>query len=386
MHKKLIVGAAIIVIGIATSAFWYVQSGRIFSPTEQAVTTQGVMVEMPTNNPTTITTKTPSDVEVVAENLDIPWDMVFLPDSSMLVTQRAGTLLRIGKNTTPITIEGVAHIGEGGLLGIALHPQFSRNNFVYLYLTTRTGDALTNRVERYTLSGNQLTQKTSIIENIPGAQYHDGGRIAFGPDGKLYITTGDAGVSTNAQNTDSLAGKILRLNDDGSVPTDNPFGNAVWSYGHRNPQGIAWDASGVLWATEHGRSGVRSGFDEVNLIVKGANYGWPTIEGDKSATGMQTPITNSGASETWAPSGATVIDDTLLFAGLRGQSLYSAPISGTTLGPIAANLTSQFGRLRTVTVGPDGFLYILTSNKDGRGTPAANDDRIIRINPKLLGL
>jgi glucose/arabinose dehydrogenase len=184
----------------------------------------------------------------------------------------------------------VHHAGEGGLLGMALHPRFDEHHWIYLYLTTVSDGGAENRVERYTFENDRLSDKKIIIDKIPGANYHDGGRIAFSPDGYLYITTGDAGKSNLAQATDSLAGKILRVHDDGSIPLDNPFHNAVWSYGHRNSQGLAWDDRGRLWATEHGRSGILSGFDELNLIEKGKNYGWPVIQGDESREGMERPI------------------------------------------------------------------------------------------------
>ncbi len=324
------------------------------------------------------------DQEVIAENLDIPWEMVFLPDKSMLVTERPGKLIRISDTRKIIPVTGVEHTGEGGLLGVALHPDFSTNHFLYLYLTTKDREGLKNRVERYTFENDAISNKKSIIENIPGSSMHDGGRIAFGPDTKLYITTGDAGKEKNAQDTNSLAGKILRLNDDGSIPSDNPFNNAVYSYGHRNPQGIAWDNAGTLWATEHGRSIPKSGFDEVNLIEKGRNYGWPTIQGDEAQADMESPIAHSGADDTWAPSGAAVLGNKLFFAGLRGQSLYRAELSRDQIQNLAPLLVEQFGRLRTVVVGPDKQLYILTNNTDGRGKPKAGDDKIIRINPNAL--
>lgn len=322
-------------------------------------------------------------VEVVAENLTIPWEIAFLPDTTMLVTERPGRLLKIGQDKIVIPIAGVQHRGEGGLLGLAIHPDFSQNHLIYLYLTTTTGQGLTNRVERYRLDGTQLSDRHVIIENIPGAAIHDGGRIAFGPGKLLYITTGDSGNEKLAQDTNSLAGKILRLKDDGSIPGDNPFNNAVYSYGHRNSQGLAWDDTGQLWATEHGRSGVLSGFDELNKIEKGKNYGWPVIQGDETRPGMETPTSNSGATTTWAPAGAVYWNGQIFFAGLRGESLYEAVISGSNV-QLKTHLKGQFGRLRAVTLGPDGRLYISTSNRDGRGQAQTSDDRIIRVDPEKL--
>ncbi len=324
--------------------------------------------------------------EVVAEGLEIPWEIAFLPDGDVLVTERPGRLLRIGRDRAVIEVAGVAHRGEGGLLGLALHPDYAQNGWIYLYLTTAEEGGLTNRVERYVLRGASLSERTTIIGRIPGASNHDGGRIAFGPDRMLYITTGDAGNEASAQDTKNLAGKILRIQEDGAIPAGNPFGNAVYSYGHRNVQGLAWDAAGELWATEHGRSGVRSGYDELNKIRKGGNYGWPEIEGSESRPGMESPALHSGASETWAPSGMAHAEGRLIFAGLRGEALYAVDISDGGARGVQAYFRETYGRLRTVALGPDGLFYILTNNRDGRGDSRAGDDRIVRVDPAALGL
>lgn len=271
-----------------------------------------------------------------------------------------------------------ATVPEGGLLGIALHPNFADNGFVYLYSTTDTGGTLSNRVERYRLDGQTFRDRTEILTGIPASANHDGGALAFGPDNKLYITTGDAGNEDTAQDRQSLAGKILRLNPDGSVPDDNPFGSAVWSYGHRNPQGIAWDQQGRLWSTEHGRSGIQSGYDELNLIEKGANYGWPIIEGDGTQTGMRIPIIHSGDNDTWAPGGLAYADGSLYFAGLRGATLYQAKISNDDTVSLSRHFAGQYGRLRAVAVN-NNELYFSTSNRDGRGSPASDDDHVYAI-------
>ncbi len=323
--------------------------------------------------------------EIVAENLEIPWEIAFLPNGEFLVTERPGRLLKIGATRAVIPIDGVRHTGEGWLLGMALHPFFENNQWVYLYLTTKTENGLRNRVERYRLVGDHVEDRTVILDNIPGASFHDGGRIAFGPDGLLYITTGDASVPGNAQDKRSLAGKILRVRDDGSIP-DNPFGTAVYSYGHRNPQGLAWDSEGRLWATEHGRSGVQSGLDELNLVEPGANYGWPVIQGDEERAWMRRPVIHSGSDETWAPSGAIMERDRIWFAGLRGEALYEAVLDGKQVKELKVHLREKYGRLRTVRVGSDGYFYLLTSNRDGRGTVREGDDKIIRVHPRVLGL
>lgn len=323
-------------------------------------------------------------VTVIAEHLNIPWEMVFLPDGDLLVTERPGILKRVGQNQQVYEIKGVKHLGEGGLLGMALHPLFADNQWLYLYFTTATGESLTNRVERYRLADDRLIERKIIIENIPGANYHDGGRLAFGPDGFLYISTGDATRENLAQDVNSLAGKILRVSDEGLIPGDNPFGNAVYSYGHRNVQGITWDSEGQLWATEHGRSGILSGFDELNKIVAGGNYGWPEIQGDEKKEGMIEPVLHSGPRETWAPAGLTFVDGSLFFVGLRGQTLYEVPLRSADGLRLKGHFKDEFGRLRAVVLGPDRALYLATSNTDGRGESEPNDDRIIRVPLELL--
>lgn len=325
----------------------------------------------------------PKTIEVVAQQLEIPWDVEQLPDGDLLVTERPGRLLRIGSNKAVIPIEGVHHRGEGGLLGLAIHPDFAQTPWIYLYFTTSEGGSVTNRVERHMLRGNKLEGRQVIMANIPGAVNHDGGQLAFGPDGLLYITTGDAGQEDLAQNTLSLAGKIMRLHDDGRVPADNPFSNPVYSYGHRNVQGITWDDQGRLWATEHGRSGVQSGFDELNMIEKGKNYGWPSIQGDDGRSGMEKPTLHSGADATWAPASAAFWDGSIFFGGLRGQALYEARLTGTG-AQLIAHLHQDYGRVRAVAVGRDGNLYVTTSNRDGRGEVGVQDDVLLRIPPQLF--
>ena len=221
-----------------------------------------------------------------------------------------------------------------------------------------------------------------IVDRIPGAANHNGGRIKFGQDRLLYIATGDAQEPSRAQDTNSLAGKILRVTDAGQPAAGNSFNNAVYSYGHRNVQGLAWDQNGTLWATEHGRSGALSGLDELNLIVLGKNYGWPEIAGDETRVGMEAPVKHSGATVTWAPAGAAFWQEKLYFGGLRGQALYEAVISRNKVTALNELLKGELGRIREVITGPDGGLYITTSNRDGRGQPQETDDRIIRLEAK----
>lgn len=313
--------------------------------------------------------------EVVASELTVPWEIAFLPNGDILTTERPGTLRRLGSQNGSFPISGVRANGESGLLGLALHPEFESNNYVYLYFTIGNS---TNKVVRFRLENNQLIEDRTIIENIPGANNHDGGRIAFGPDKLLYITTGDAQQTSLAQDTNSLAGKILRVTDEGAIPTGNPFNNAVYSYGHRNPQGLAWDSRGRLWSTEHGRSGISTGLDELNLIERGANYGWPTIQGDETHDGMKAPVAHSGPNTTWAPGGIAISGETIYFVGLRGQALYQTNISGDKVGPVTSRFTGQYGRLRAIQI-HDGQLYFSTSNRDGRGKASPQDDQIIKI-------
>ncbi len=364
MKKWLIVIAAVLALLIVAGFIFRDELiSRYFNPTQTHIEETSVDIKP----------------EVIADNLVTPWSISFLPGGDMLVTQRGGMLSRIGENGQQIQIEGVEETSEGGLLGLALDPDFASNQQIYLYYTTSRGGVLTNRVDRYVLENDTVSEKRSIISDIPAASNHNGGAIAFGPDDKLYVTTGDAAQEQLAQDHESLAGKILRINSDGTIPDDNPFDNAVWSYGHRNPQGIAWDESGQLWSVEHGPSGMSdSGKDELNRITRGGNYGWPTIRGDETQQGMIAPVVHSGSDDTWAPAGLAYIDGVLYFAGLRGQALYKATVdeSGERV-KLERMFAREFGRLRAVTA-HDNSLYFSTSNRDGRGSPAENDDKIYR--------
>jgi glucose/arabinose dehydrogenase len=329
---------------------------------------------------------------VIAENLDTPWAISFLPDGGMLVTERKGTVRLINSKgslqSEPVAkLDQVVESGEGGLLGVTLHPDFSSNNFVYLYYTYGgSGSSTLNRVVRMKYERGKLEAEQTILDQIPGASNHNGGRIKFGPDKFLYITTGDAQEPSRSQDRNSIAGKILRVTDEGKVAPSNPFNSQIYSYGHRNPQGIAWDSKGQLWETEHGPSGgsLGVGNDEVNRIEIGKNYGWPEIQGDQTKSDMEVPIKHSGTSSTWAPGGAAFIGNSLFFGGLRGQALFEAVADNNKIVSLKEHFKGELGRVREVIAGPDGMLYITTSNWDGRGIPKGGDDKVIKINPQKL--
>lgn len=345
--------------------------------------------------PTPTLAPTMPRIQKLVSGLDTPWAIDFAADGRAFITERPGRI-RIVKDglllAEPWMIVPVAEVSEAGLLGLALDPQFAGNGFVYVAYTYRTDGALRNRLVR--LREDPATGKgvfdRVLLDSVSGAANHDGGRVKFGPDGKLYWTMGDAQDAGLAQNRSSLNGKILRLDPDGAIPADNPFpGSPVYSFGHRNPQGLAWQpGTGLLFATEHGPSGGQGCCqDEINLIEPGKNYGWPVITGDRAAEGMVSPVIHSGTTETWAPSGMAFVTagpwaGSLVFTGLRGQALYRL-----TLDPhdprralaLERLFQGQFGRLRDVAQGPDGALYLLTSNADGRGNPGAEGDSVLRV-------
>jgi aldose sugar dehydrogenase len=321
-------------------------------------------------------------VETVAARLDTPWALAFAADGRLFVTERAGRIRLVVAGRllgTPVAVLPVVERGESGLMGLALDARFDDNGRLYVcYTAAGRGGGVVNRVGRLTVRDGVAAQEVVVLDAMPAASVHDGCRLKFGPDGKLYVTMGDAAQPELAQQRESPAGKILRLNSDGSVPPDNPFaGSPVYSLGHRNPQGLAWDRRGRLIAAEHGPSAR----DEVNHIRPGANYGWPRVEGRAGDSRYADPIAESGR-QTWAPSGIAIRGDELFVAGLRGRQLVRM-----TLGPnlevtrVSALLEGSYGRLRDVVVGPDGALYVATSNRDGRGQPATEDDRILKVSP-----
>lgn len=325
--------------------------------------------------PTASTSRSPrvAGVSVLARRLEVPWGVAFLPTGSALVAQRrSGVVVLVsptGRETVVGRVPGVADQGEGGLLGLAVDPDDATR--VYAYLTSTQGD---NRVVALRLSGGRLRLERVLLTGIPSGRRHNGGRLVIGPDGRLWIGTGDAGDTSRAQRRGDLGGKILRISRDGSIPADNPFGTAVWSYGHRNVQGLAFDSAGRLWATEFGQDT----YDELNLIRRGGDYGWPVVEGrgrDQRYVDPQVVWRTDDAS----PSGLAIVDDVAFVGALKGRRLWQVPLAGGRAGTPVAAYTGRFGRLRTVVAAPDGTLWVTTSNRDGRGSPTPDDDRILRI-------
>lgn len=341
-------------------------------------------------------------VEVWAGDLDVPWSLLFLPDGRALVSERKGAirLIKDGKvRAEPYAVLDVSHAGEGGLMGLAAHPGFPSKPFIYAMHTYTKDGAPFNRVIRLRDKGDTGVFDRVIIDDIPGGTNHNGGRIAFGPDGMLYVATGETFKSSLAQDLSSLGGKILRVDPEGGIPPDNPFrGSPVYSYGHRNPQGIAWQPStGKLFESEHGPSGEYGRFahDEINIIAKGGNYGWPRVIGAPGLKPYADPLVVW--KQTTPPSGITFYKGNLLshlkgdlfVATLRSQALIRIGLdkgSGKIIRIerwFAPNYTEgKYGRLRDVVEGPDGALYFLSNNRDGRGNPKPGDDRIYRIAPK----
>jgi glucose/arabinose dehydrogenase len=324
----------------------------------------------------------------LVEGLEVPWSIGVLEDGSMYVTERPGRLLYVSRGSKSVIASfTVANVGEAGLLGLAVHPE--RSYEIYLYSTYDIGGSLANRVFRVKVNTSKgyVSDAKVVVDGIPGAPIHDGGRIRFGPDGRLYITTGDAARPELSQDLNSTAGKILRVEDDGSIPHDNPYpGSPVYSYGHRNPQGIDWHPpSGTLFSTEHGPVGR----DELNLIKPGGNYGWPYVAGVGGDSRYLDPVIDFGPTSI-APSGSSFattgprdVLNHLFIACLRGEVLVDVDIDGDG-NVLGYNLLYKgvYGRLRDVVPHPDGGLLVSTSNRDGRGTPRRGDDRIVYLKPR----
>lgn len=338
----------------------------------------------PPNLPTPSATASPGGAgqqvvtTVLAKGLRVPWGIAFLPDGGALVTERdTARILKVGPESGPDglkvtavqTIADVAAAGEGGLMGIAVSPDYARDRSVFVYYTTERD----NRIARLRLG----EEPTPILTGIPKAGIHNGGGLAFGPDGRLYASTGDAGDRPQSQDPKRLGGKILRITADGEPAPGNPYPNSpVWSIGHRNVQGLAWDAGKRMYAVEFGQNT----WDEINEITKGRNYGWPQVEGREDDKRFVNPVVQWPTSDA-SCSGMAAVDRLLVTGCLRGKRLWLVELTdtGTVLGQPRELLTNRYGRLRAVAAAPDGSLWVSTSNHDGRGDPAPEDDRLLRL-------
>lgn len=306
--------------------------------------------------------------KTLASGLSIPWGIAFLPNGNALVSERASAAVylvsRTGGRRRVGRVPGVRdNAGEGGLLGLTLHPRFRDNRWVYAYLSS-AGD---NRVVRFRFIDGRLGRPQVVLGGIPTSSIHNGGRLVFGPDGLLYVSTGDAARPELAQDRGSLAGKILRVTPDGDVPAGNPFGTPVWTWGHRNVQGLAFDGKGRLWATELGEKAR----DELNRVVKGHHYGWPEVEGGDGRGGFHDPFVTWSPTSTCSPSGLAVAQGRAWVGALQGECLFSVKLNAPNRGRVRRHLAGTFGRVRTVAEAPDGSLWITTSN--------GSDDRVVRI-------
>jgi glucose/arabinose dehydrogenase len=375
--------AAVVAAGVLTVGALAAIAGQA-GATPVASTTITGPPETPPPSGTPEPSVTPAPVpdlgapEEVATGLTVPWGLASLPGGDALVAEReTGRVLRVTPGGGPAqevyVVPGMVTTGlEGGLLGLAVAPTHADDGYVYAYLNTATD----MRIVRFRL-GDPATEPEVVLAGLGNIGWHNGGRIAFGPDGMLYAGVGDAGNTAAAQDPAALNGKILRLTPEGDPAPDNPTpGSPVYSLGHRNVQGLAWDARGRLFASEFGQNA----FDELNLIEPGRNYGWPVVEGTGDTQGgrFTNPLVTWPTSEA-SPSGIAIAGDTVYLAALRGQRLWTVPLEGDGVGTPVAELQGAYGRLRTVEVAPDGALWLTTSNLDGRGTPRDGDDRILRF-------
>jgi len=326
-------------------------------------------------------TGSPKVIGTIATGLSVPWGVAFLPDGSALVTERdTGRVLHLTGSGDQWKVDVVGHIaehsvsgGESGLLGVAVSPSYDTDHRVFFYVSTSSD----NRVVRTTYRDGHLGTIEPVLTGIPMGIHHDGGRLAFGPDGYLYVSTGESGVESLAQDKSSLGGKILRITQSGKRAPGDPWPDSpVWSWGHRNIQGLVFDPAGRLWASEFGDRE----YDELNLIREGGNYGWPYVQGRSNNPAYVNPAVQWPTEEA-SPSGLALAGGSFWLAALRGERLWRVPVHGRTTGTPKAYFIGRYGRMRTVVTTPDGNLWLTTSNRDGRGEPKAGDDRILLVRP-----
>ena len=378
-RARVVLTGVVVLAGLAagcTTTSSVRSSGSVSAPS--VGTTSATVTASPRSTGSPRATAQAPAAQVLADHLDVPWSVAFLPDGSALLTLRdKAELLHLRAGSRPVvlgTVPGVVPEGEGGLLGVAVSPDYRRDHEVFVYYTARDD----NRVARLTFTDGRASRPQPVLTGIHKAGTHNGGRLAFGPDGYLYVTTGDAGNGADAQRKDSLNGKILRVTKEGTPAPGNPFGNAVWSLGHRNVQGLAWAPDGTMYASEFGQNT----WDELNRIEPGHNYGWPVVEGRAGRSGFTDPLVQWPTDQA-SPSGIAWAGGSIWMAALRGESLWRIPVSRNGAGQPVRLLHGRYGRLRDAATAPDGRLWVLTSNTF-RGDPAADDDRVVALRTDAL--
>jgi glucose/arabinose dehydrogenase len=373
----LIGGAAASLAACSSSDDGATPTAPSTSATTTGPTPSGAATGSPAPTATATAAPSPQVAGEIVTGIGVPWGIAFLPDATALVGARdSGTVFLVGGDGGKQqvgTLEVRSRLDEGGetgLLGLALHPAYAENRLLYAYLSTDAD----NRVVRMTYDDGGLGEPEAVLTGIATSTHHNGGGLAFGPDGMLYVSTGDAEDPASAQDTGSVNGKVLRMTDAGGVPDGNPFDNLVWSYGHRNVEGITFDEQGRLWASEFGDKGA----DELNLVRPGKSYGWPDVEGSDGRGGYADPLAQWPV-DRCSPSGIAIAAGRAWLGALQGECVWSVVLDGTDAGTTRAHLAGEYGRIRSVALAPDGSLWVSTSNRDGRTDPRPGDDRLLRV-------